>query len=240
MAIVEDAENYLADPHTQDAIVGFVQDNVCSLLPADSSRTCTQEARVFVAQGIASLEQSLTPSKVCAYLGSCGPEALAAGIEIPESWQNAMGFPLECPLCKVVMTKLLDRLRDADSRDQMRRAALAACQNLADSAAIAKCDADVEQLFASLGGLVNDIDSSQACHAMQFCAEGDTLTRKPPPEAVAKLGALWTTAVTVPRPNADQRDCDDCKRIIGEAVAVLLVSSYLGIDAMCVSSSFFL
>lgn len=228
IAIVEDAENYLADPHTQDAIVGFVQDNVCSLLPSDSSRTCTQEARVFVAQGIASLEQSLTPSKVCTYLGSCGAQALsaAAGIDIPETEQNALGFPLECPLCRVVMTKLLDRLRDADSRDQMRRAALAACQNLADSAVIAKCNADVEQLFASLGGLVNDIDSNQACHAMQFCAEEGTLSRNPVPESLAKLGTLWTMAITVPQRKADQHDCDSCKRIIGEAVAVLMVSSY--------------
>lgn len=70
--VVADLENRLNDPELQDSVVDFVLLNVCPLLPGDASRTCTQEARVVVAQIAASIQQSFDPETVCTSMGVCG------------------------------------------------------------------------------------------------------------------------------------------------------------------------
>lgn len=216
--ILQDVEDYLADPLTQDTIVSFIQTSVCSLLPAESSKTCNQEARVLVAQAVASMEQEVPPPKACAYMGMCHPQAMLEAV----SKSKAESFSIECALCKVVLGKMLERLRDPELRSQMKASAANACQTLSDAEQAQHCHQDVDKLFESLGGLVYDVNSAQACLALQFCAD-DENTVPPPPTAVVQLRGLVNAWKDVPLQHKPE-NCDTCIRLVGEAVAVLMVS----------------
>lgn len=101
--VVADLENYLNDPELQDSVVDFVLVNVCPLLPADASRTCTQEARVVVAQIAASIQQSFDPETVCTSMGVCGAGSATTGV----SWLQMLGKPwfchgLDCPFFDII------------------------------------------------------------------------------------------------------------------------------------------
>ena len=69
--VVTDLEARLNDPALQDSVVSFVLTNVCPLLPSDAATTCSQEARVVVAQIAASIQQTFTPEQVCQSMGLC-------------------------------------------------------------------------------------------------------------------------------------------------------------------------
>lgn len=224
--ILQDVEDYIADPHTQDTIVSFIQTSVCSLLPADTSRTCSQEARVLVAQAIASMEQEVPPAKACAYLGMCHPQALLEAAGISESSLSVdhskdQSFSLECALCKVVLGKMLERLRDPQLREQMKESASNACQTLSDAEQAQHCHYDVDKLFESLGGLVYDVNSAQACLALQFCDQGEGNAAVP--DAMVRLRGVVNAWKELPLQSKPET-CETCIRIVGEAVAVLMVS----------------
>lgn len=220
MAIVQDAEDYLASPATQDTVVTFVQTDICPLLPQDSSRTCTTEARVFVAQAVASMEQAMPPESVCAYLGGCTTGILGLAQAAGLNSLSIGGFSVECPVCKMVVTNVIYRLRDPESREQIYQNALEACDELADPEGIIRCKTDVEQVFSSLDDLLDDMDVSRACKVLQFCGEDKTSA---PAGVIAlqqvpiRLGELQTNA-------GDDENCEACKSVISEADAILMVS----------------
>lgn len=213
--VARDFEQYLVDPKTQDAVVSFVQDNICSLLPPDAGATCAQEARVAVAQAVASITQTLTPQMVCDYLGVCqaaGPGAAADA--------RLAGGPVECPLCKLVFAQLVARLQDPTSRADIQRSAQEACQDLEGAAAVTKCLGDVAQLFAAVDALLDDVDAHRACQVAQFCgaADGAAAAERAPSPGVAALRALGSRLAAL-----SSDSCDECKSVIAQAAATLEV-----------------
>ena len=218
LAIAQDAEDYLASSSTQDAVVTFVLTNVCPLLPQDSSRTCTQEARVLVAQAVASMEQEVPPEKVCSYVGACTTGILGLAQAAGLNTLSIGGFSVECPICKMVATNVISRLKDPESREEIYENALKACDGVAEPEELIKCKSDVEQLFVSLDDLLNDVDVSRACTVLQFC--GDEKSAAPAGIAALKqipirLGELRTVG--------DNENCEACKSVISEADSILMV-----------------
>jgi hypothetical protein len=289
LSVVSDAEDYLADPKTQDAIVAFVQTNVCAMLPQDSSRTCAQEARVMVAQAVASMEQYWTPDTVCAYIGICDQPlnamAKALGISpamvdaatpgqvsrpndecpfrkfmrqvvdllvkdvdarekvyatifdgnvpskddvivhmdaavVVSTEDNTDFFPGECPLCKLVMDTVMKRLRDPDTRKIIYEDAMDACKALMDDDAVVKCCAEVDQLFASVDALLDDMDAHKVCQVLQFCYDDDAAKSVPP--AVLQLRQAAAEFVAVPTAPSPE-NCEACERVVKQADIVLMV-----------------
>lgn len=237
LAIVQDIEDYIELPGTEDTVVTFIQDNFCTLLPKDSSRTCNQEARVLVAQAIASLEQNLPPQTVCSYLGTCGTGELLTHLyqAIGLNTLSAQGFPVECPVCKLIMANILQKLHDPDSRADIEKAATEACDDLAQPEEVVKCKADVVQLFASLDALLGDMDAGRACKVLQFCGsssdssissgeDGDAMTittTTPLPSAIAALRQLPHRLQDIPA-NGNSDGCEACKSVITEASQLLV------------------
>jgi saposin len=225
MAVVGDAEDYMAKPTTQDAVVTFVQTNICSLLPSDSERTCSSEARVFVAQAVATMETSLPPDAVCSYMGACGAGAWAQAAARASGLEElqARGFPVECPICKLIMTNIMTRLKDPESRADIYKHALEACDQLASAEEISKCRTDIVALFSSLDSILADIDAGKACTVLQFCAKRgeESAPPAPPPPGVAALRQLPARLESLP-PNASEESCDACKSVISEADAIIM------------------
>lgn len=229
LKIVQDAEDYISSPATQDTVVTFLQDNFCSLLPTNSSRTCSQEARVLVAQAVASMEQKITPEVVCTYMGTCGTGALAVKLAQAAGLNSldAQGFPVECPICKLVMTNIVQKLRDPTSREEIHTAALDACEDISESEGVLKCRADVEQLFASLDSLLDDLDAGRTCKVLQFC--GDAAQRVAPPAGIVALRQIPIRLNEIHKASSsslvgDEQGCEACENVLSEAVSVLMVS----------------
>ena len=100
--VVTDLEARLNDPALQDSVVSFVLTNVCPLLPSDAATTCSQEARVVVAQIAASIQQTFTPEQVCQSMGLCMNKQ-----QTYRSVKQSMSKPwfchgLECPYFEVL------------------------------------------------------------------------------------------------------------------------------------------
>lgn len=231
MAIVQDAETYLADPKTQDAIVTFVQQNLCSVLPEDASRTCQQEARVFVAQAVASMEQSVTPQTACTYLGAC-TQTITKMLNSLQTMQQQIHLllasqssfilqnrngPIQCTLCKFVMPTLIRRFKDPESHAQIHDAAIQACDRFDDIASKAKCQAEVEQLFASLDSLLDDVDPIKICEVMQFCGA----MQKSPEVFVAMKHAVYSLQ-ELPVNDPTPENCESCKNIVEQVSLIIL------------------
>lgn len=234
--VVQDAENYIADPKTQDTVVTFLLQNVCPILPEDASRTCTQEARVVVAQAVASMQQDLPPTTLCAYMGACTHESLllaqtaglnSLGLERTREGEEVDAqWPVECPLCKMVMTTVSQRLKDPEARKNIYDAAIDACNGLGESEAVAKCCSDVDQVFVDMDALMDDFNPAKACEVLQFCAPEDGLAVMPVPEVMLQLKAA-AQLLAAARPEVSSDNCDACMSVIAEADAALAVSGTL-------------
>jgi hypothetical protein len=232
VAVVGDAERWLADPATQDAAVAFVQRNLCALLPDDAAATCVSEARVVVAQAVASVLAELPPAAVCAQMGLCDggaarplAPALEGGERAGAALSGGVAFPHpECVVCSLVMKALAKRMQDPEARARIERASAAVCAALPEPARAARCLADVAALFAAADALLDDFDAGEACVATEFCP-----APAPPAGALAQTaraaGSPAAAALRVARAAlADAppgHACDACQDVIAQAAAAL-------------------
>lgn len=216
--VVQDFEDYMLNPATQDKLVYFIQNDICDLLPSDTAQTCSQEARVMVAQAMASMEQEFPPRKVCDYLGACEP-GLPAFLQ---QTATAVGGPVECPLCKLFLSTLVQKLRDPDSRASIEASAHDACESLQGDDAIQKCLGDVTNLFSSLDALLSDMDVSRACQVAQYCSSEEGLALTPPPAALSQLRLLLLDLTQRPAVMSPE-SCQACEEVVEQADAILMV-----------------
>lgn len=103
--VVMDLEDRLNDPQLQDSVVEFLLENVCPMLPGDTSRTCRQEARVVVAQIAASIQQMIDVDGLCVGLGACTTDINEAFVS--DDRESAVASPwychgLDCPYFTVL------------------------------------------------------------------------------------------------------------------------------------------
>lgn len=236
--IVRDVEAYLENPQTQDTVVSFIQTNICSLMPEDAARTCKQEARVLVAQLVASLEQSWPPEVVCQRTGMCDASvdfsrkgSMQTGtVDMDgQGWRKHIEFPGECPICKLLANTLEQRLRDPVMRKQIYDSAMSVCRGLVDMEEVTKCCGEVDNLFSSVDALIDDMDPEKACRIMQFCGDGNNAEGRTPgyggSDTLKDLRASrMSHAATKSDSSPDADNCDACKHVIEEIDALLMVS----------------
>jgi hypothetical protein len=169
-----------------------------------------------VSQAAMMVRTALPPADTCAQLGAC-PSSDPA---LLSSFASVDG-PIDCPLCVVLITTLIGRLEDPESRAAIEDNARAACEALQTPAAQDKCTADVKALFDAVDGLLGDVDPRKVCAVIQFCGdESVEALLGAAPEAVARLQAAVEAA-------RDIDDCDTCKAAVTQAAAILAVSHCL-------------
>lgn len=109
------AQDALADPDAQRALLRFVEGTLCPAFPGgDAQAQCVQLAREYVPSAIAALE-SFTPKEACSTVGvcptavgavraGCGGRAAAAGAA------RVGGLP--CPMCRLTLNNIKLQLED--------------------------------------------------------------------------------------------------------------------------------
>lgn len=211
--IIKDAEDYLANPNTQQALVAIIDVNVCPVLPQQYIDICKAEAPILVAQAINITRQAISAQDVCAILGVCSPSS-EFSIEAQSTLPENSG--MECPLCRIVMSTVILRLKDPDTRKAIEDNAKEACENFADEDKVQKCLADVDDLFDSIDALLDDLEANHVCHILQFCDAG---REKKHTLQAAALKDDIVALMTMPK--SDSSSCDTCKTIVMEVAAVM-------------------
>jgi hypothetical protein len=97
-----------------------------------------------------------------------------------------------------------------------------------------KCRDDIEQLFASLDALLDDLDANRACKVLQFC--GDASERVAPPAGIVALRQLPSRLNEIQQKRSefeaegmmlgDEQGCQACESVLSEAVSILMVSYF--------------
>jgi len=129
---------------------------------------------------------------------------------------------VECPLCKLFVSTLVQKLRDLASRASIEASAHEACESLQGDDAIAKCLGDVANLFSSLDALLGDMDVSRACQVAQYCSNDEDLALIPPPAALSQLRPLLLDLTQRPMV-ASPESCQACEEAVEQADAILMV-----------------
>lgn len=101
----------------------------------------------LVAAGAAAVTEALVPADLCTALGACAAQPstpalarlLAAAPGAPAAAATAapgaggaaeVDGPLDCPVCKMIIVTLVQRLEDPQSRRQIEEGAFQACDQL--------------------------------------------------------------------------------------------------------------
>jgi len=233
--IVTDLENKLNDPQLQDAVVNFVLTTVCPLLPADAARTCSQEARVLVAQIAASIQQTFTPEDVCNYMGMCSTDRFFKVLSTAKdalaglSSRFATALPMlegrACTLCSSILDKLkqfmVDGNLDLDKVNAFFEQLAQACES-ADSSTSDQCQELVSQLRALVVKVIEDVDEGKVCDLMGICGGQSTSNAAISVENNKdKLGQLFERLATLPLDQPTPENCATCEEIIAQIAAII-------------------
>lgn len=234
-SIVTDLENKLNDPQLQDAVVSFVLTTVCPLLPADAAKTCSQEARVLVAQIAASIQQTFTPEDVCNYMGMCSTDLLFKVLSTAKdtfkglSSKFATALPMlegkACTLCSSIVDKLkqfmVDDNLNLDKVNAFFEQLAQACES-ADSSTSDQCQELVGQLRALVVKVIEDVDEGKVCDLMGVCGS------QPANNAASslqdnkdKLGQLFEQLGKLPLDQPTPENCATCEEIIAQIAAII-------------------
>jgi saposin len=233
-------------------MIALIDVNICPLLPQQFIDTCKAEVPIVVAEIMASIDQSVSSNDICTSLGACSTTPLLTTItnnneeEGKEEGKEKRPITttttttatlstteaVECPLCHIVITTLIMRMKDPETRKNIADQARDACKQLPDVERVDKCMADVDELFNSIDALLEDVDVGAACRVLEFCDDDDDdkeMKRKKR-EGVKQLKHLasllisMTPSTTTARrsdENEDDENCETCKTIVMEAAAVL-------------------
>ena len=125
----QSAQDALADPDTQQAVLKVVEDTACGAVPGAGADQCKQLAREYVPSAIAALE-SFTPGEACSTAGLCPPEAglMMAAASTPHrvgcgGAHTARLRGLSCPMCRLTLNNIKLQLEDpANQADLVTKA----------------------------------------------------------------------------------------------------------------------
>jgi len=139
---------------------------------------------------------------------------------------NDIDFRVQCPLCKMVFSTVIMRLKDPESRSTIHDAAIAACNEMEVPEAASKCCSDVEHLFIDVDALLDDVDPTTACEVLQFCdrSDGARVVYGSPPKGIFKAKAKLQELLLTRPVQTSNDTCDSCMNVITEVAAILAVS----------------
>jgi len=226
-------------------MIALIDVNICPLLPQQFIDTCKAEVPIVVAEIMASIDQSVSSNDICTSLGACSTTPLLTTItnnkEEEEEEEGKETRPItatkttatssttesvECPLCHIVITTLIMRMKDPETRKNIADQARDACKQLPDEERVDKCMADVDGLFNSIDALLEDVDVDSACRVLEFCDDDDDKEMKRKKREgmkqlkhLASQLILMTPSTTIAR--RSDENCETCKTIVVEAAAVL-------------------
>ena len=105
------AQDALADPDAQRAVMRFLEETACAAVPGGGADQCRELAREYVPSAIAALE-SFTPGEACATVGACPPEeaGIAAAAGAGGAPRPLAGLP--CPVCRLTLNNVKLQLED--------------------------------------------------------------------------------------------------------------------------------
>lgn len=192
---------------------------------------------------MASIDQSVSSNDICTSLGACSTTPLLTttilnSVDNEKEGKEKMTITtattesVECPLCHIVITTLILRMKDPETRENIEDQARDACKQLPDDDRVEKCMADVDNLFNSIDVLLQDVDVDTACRVLEFCEDDDggeeDLKKKERVgmkqlKYLASQLILTTPSTTTKSDDENKHDenCETCKTIVMEAAAVL-------------------
>ncbi|GBN42353.1 Prosaposin [Araneus ventricosus] len=160
--VIQKMEQLVNDNRTEEAIKAAL-DEVCSLLPPSYRTKCDNFVNKYTDLIVTLLIQELlNPQMVCAELGLCSSSVL---IEQPKGTDNNV----ECDLCKEVIQKVADMVKDQRTEDEIKAALDKVCSYLPSSIS-AKCESFVNQytdLIVTL--LMQELDPQMVCAELGLC-----------------------------------------------------------------------
>lgn len=225
--VVDDLESKLNDPALQDTVVQFVLTTICPMLPADAAKTCSQEARVVVAQMVASIQQTLTPDVVCNYMGMCATnpmiQYMSGLMDQLKSMGNdggVFGQQGACVLCGTIMDSVRNGLVknnvDQESVNSFFDGIVQSC-----GASQQECQNLVNELRNFVIRVLEDINQNAMCGFIGVCG-GEMGTNDAMNSFMEQLKQLFQKLVSMEVPlQPSPEDCATCEDVVAQAAAIV-------------------
>ncbi|GIY80981.1 hypothetical protein CDAR_71052 [Caerostris darwini] len=186
--VVGKVEDMVKDQKTVEEIKAAL-DKVCSYLPSSFTTKCVKFVNTYTDMIVTLLMQELTPDLVCAELNLCPAQMK---LEAPKSSVN----DAECELCKEVVGKVEDMVKDQKTVEEIKAALDKVCSYL-PSSFTSKCENFVNtytDIIVTL--LMQELDPALVCAELKLCP------------AQIKLEA--------PKSSVKDAECDLCKEVVGK------------------------
>ncbi|GFW97437.1 hypothetical protein TNCV_4991141 [Trichonephila clavipes] len=158
--VVGKVEDMIKDKKTEDEIKNAL-DKVCSYLPSSMSAKCVNFVNQYTDLLVTLIIQELDPSDICAKLNLC---VSVVEVEKPKDIKD-----LECDLCKELVTKLEDMIKDKSTEEEIKTALDKVCSYLPSSMSN-KCQNFVNQYTDLLVEILSqEINPDLVCAALKVC-----------------------------------------------------------------------
>ncbi|XP_055948969.1 uncharacterized protein LOC129981935 isoform X2 [Argiope bruennichi] len=162
--VIGKVEDMIKDQKTEDEIKAAL-DKVCSYLPSSLSAKCEQFVNQYTDLIVTLLMEELDPQLVCARLGLCPTQIKE---EKPKELKD-----LECDLCKDVVAKVEEIMKNNKTEDEIKNALDKVCSYLPSSLAT-KCEQFVNQYTELLIDLISqNLSPDLVCAAVEICPVAD-------------------------------------------------------------------
>ncbi|CAC5390393.1 PSAP [Mytilus coruscus] len=179
--IVRDLQILVAENNTQAKAEGYLND-ICNRLTANTD-TCLAFVKDNIGKVFSKLSNGLDPEQICISLQVCPSlekdiltKVLPAPVsndvipnEINEITQDIGANPIECELCKLVVTYVEKRLLNNKSEDAINATLEEICNELPGQLG-ALCQKFEPEL---LKALVDEFSAEKACKAVKVCSAED-------------------------------------------------------------------
>ncbi|XP_054708143.1 uncharacterized protein LOC129217826 isoform X2 [Uloborus diversus] len=160
--VVSNLRQKIEDPGSKKIVLTFLEEG-CARLPGSLATECRKFVDENIDTVVAMIIQELDPDTVCAILNIC-PASLLSVQKAPAKVND-----LECDLCKEVVQKVEDMIKDKKTEDEIKNALDKVCSYLPKSIAD-KCENFVNtytDLLITL--LAQEMDPAMVCAYLKVC-----------------------------------------------------------------------
>lgn len=180
-SIAKDVQDALRDTSVQKDIVSALENNVCTLLPANLVSQCKSYVEGYAPFVFQILVSELDPKTLCQSLGLCNSTAsVQPMVAVPLSSSSSsvkVGQPQvpgpQCALCELVMDKLEGLLVNNATEEQIEAALEKVC-NFLPKTLSTECDAFVKEYSqVILQILLKQVTPKAVCSLLGLCASNN-------------------------------------------------------------------
>ncbi|XP_042907412.1 uncharacterized protein [Parasteatoda tepidariorum] len=159
-SVVTSFRQKLEDPNSKKIILTFLEEG-CIRLPSSLAAECKKFVDEEIDTIISIIVQEMDPDSVCGILKIC-PESLVKRVMNPIK-------DVECELCKEVVSKVEDMVKDKKTEDEIKAALDKVCSYLPSSIA-SRCETFVNQYTDILIELLTqELDPQMVCAELKVC-----------------------------------------------------------------------